>query len=379
MADECGPMTNNRNIARVVDILSHLRRMVQLEELVERYYATSQTAIVPALLILPAISNIKVYARPILEDANGGHDMMLELARKALNASSTEVKVPFFGPPEDIRLETIGLLYALAARSYIHGFNFDVLPRRDNDFIDAMLKCSTDCLHIAREVAPGIQDAIVWLAYENLLLTTYVHGDTSEFLHASAPMNVQSMLTAVLTGPHVFRRLGDVITDVFASGIHREILAASFCITECRRKTFATIYQVDKYIATLFDLPPRLSRHFSNVTLPMDLSQEELFLERIGLEEALRRVDRDGWSKSGKHTNSTWVRLRYILTSFREEILEYQFRPMTAESINGLKSVSTAFSVHEDAKTEKQGHLETTPRQMEVASNLFDLHSWMLG
>jgi hypothetical protein len=130
-----------------------------------------------------------------------------------------------------------------------------------------------------------------------------------------------------------------VITDVFASGIHRETSTASLCITECRRKTFATIYQLDKYIATLFDLPPRLSRHFSDVTLPLDLSQDELLVERIGSEEALRRVDRDGWSKSGKHTNSTWVRLRYTLASFREEILEYQFRPMTAESINGLKSV----------------------------------------
>jgi hypothetical protein len=52
----------------VVNILSHLRRMVQLEELVERYYATSQTAIVPALVILPAISNIKRHTQPVLDD-----------------------------------------------------------------------------------------------------------------------------------------------------------------------------------------------------------------------------------------------------------------------------------------------------------------------
>jgi hypothetical protein len=195
MVEEVDPMAHNKNVAMVVNILSHLRRMVQLEELVERYYATSQTAIVPALLFLPAISNIKRHAQLALDDTNDGNDMMSELARNVLSSTSTEVNVLFFGTPEDIRLETIGLLYAIAARSYIHGFNFDVLPRRDNEFIDAMLKCSTDCLHIAREVAPGIQDGIVWLAYENLLLTTYVHGDTSEFRHASALMDARNMLT----------------------------------------------------------------------------------------------------------------------------------------------------------------------------------------
>jgi hypothetical protein len=195
IVEEVDPMAHNKNVAMVVNILSHLRRMVQLEELVERYYATSQTAIVPALLFLPAISNIKRHAQLALDDTNDGNDMMSELARNVLSSTSTEVNVLFFGTPEDIRLETIGLLYAIAARSYIHGFNFDVLPRRDNEFIDAMLKCSTDCLHIAREVAPGIQDGIVWLAYENLLLTTYVHGDTSEFRHASALMDARNMLT----------------------------------------------------------------------------------------------------------------------------------------------------------------------------------------
>jgi hypothetical protein len=69
----------------------------------------------------------------------------------------------------------------------------------------------------------------------------------------------------------------------------------------------------------------------------LDLSYDELFVERIGSEEALRRVDHNGWSKSGKHTNSTWVRLRYILARVREEILEYQFHPLTTECKDGLK------------------------------------------
>jgi hypothetical protein len=335
-----GPLTHNKNVAMVVNILSHLRRMVQLEELVERYYATSQTAIVHALVILPAVSNIKRHAQPVLDDTTNGNEMMIELARKVLNSTLTEVNVPFFGTSEDIRLETIGLFYALAARSYVHLFSFDVVYQRDNEFIDAMLKSGTECLHISRSVAPRIQDAIVWLAYENLLLTTYVHGDTSEYYHTSAVMNAQSMLTTILTGPHVFRGLGEVMTDVLASGTHRatpEKQTVSFDITECRRKTFATIHQVDKYIATLFDLPPRHSRHYSNVVLPLDLSYDELFVERIGSEEALRRVDANGWSKIGKHTNSTWVRLQYILARVREEIPEYQFHPLTTECKDGLK------------------------------------------
>jgi hypothetical protein len=183
-----GPTTQNENVTRVVNILSHLRRMVQLEELVKRYYATSQTAIVPALVILPTISNVKRHAQPILDDTSDGDGKMIELARAILNSTSTEVNVPFFGTPDEIRLETIRLFYALAARSYVHGFNYDVVYQRDNEFIDAMLKSSTECLHISRGVAPRIQDAIVWLTYENLLLTTYVHRDTSEFHHTPSAM-----------------------------------------------------------------------------------------------------------------------------------------------------------------------------------------------
>jgi hypothetical protein len=97
-----------------------------------------------------------------------------------------------------------------------------VVYQRDNELIDAILKSITEWLHISRSVAPRIQDAIVWLAYENLLLTTYVHGDTSEFHHTPVVMDAQSMLTTILTGPHVFRGLGEVITDVLVSGTHRE-------------------------------------------------------------------------------------------------------------------------------------------------------------
>jgi hypothetical protein len=51
---------------------------------------------------------------------------------------------------------------------------------------------------------------------------------------------------------------------------------------------------VDKYIATLFDLLPRHLRHYLDVVLPLDLSYDELLIERIGLEEALRKVDDNG-------------------------------------------------------------------------------------
>lgn len=222
VVEECGQVSHNKNVAMVVNILSHLRRMVQLEELVERYCATSQTAIVPALVILTAVSNIKRHAQPVLDDTGNGNDMMIELARKVMSSTSTQVNVPFFGNSEDIRLETVGLFYALAARSYVHGFSFDVVYQRDNEFIDAMLKSSTECLHISRGVVPRIQDATVWLAYENLLLTTYVHGDISEFHRITVVMDAQSMLTTISTGPRVFRGLGDVITDVLVSGIHPE-------------------------------------------------------------------------------------------------------------------------------------------------------------
>ncbi|KAL1307017.1 hypothetical protein AAFC00_005644 [Neodothiora populina] len=145
------------------------------------------------------------------------------------------------------------------------------------------------------------------------------------------------------TNSLVWRRLGDLATDVYAIAMNHDpedIPGIPFFLAECRRKTFAAVYQLDKHIATVFDRPPRLSRHHSNSRMPLDVSNEELLVDVINREDMQFRLDSEGWNKDGQYSSATWVRLRYILGMFREEILEYPFLPATMRNGADLRDLS---------------------------------------
>lgn len=92
-----------------------------------------------------------------------------------------------------------------------------------------------------------------------------------------------------------------------------------------------TNYHFDKLFGLVFNLPPRITSRYVDVKLPLDLSDDELFAQTPEeLEEAKRRLTEDGWNTDGKLRAATWARLRYILSQFREEILEYRFQASQA-------------------------------------------------
>lgn len=133
---------------------------------------------------------------------------------------------------------------------------------------------------------------------------------------------------------------------MYALGIHRETTHAGkvpFFVSECRRRTFAAAYQVDKLICTFFDRPPRVLRRYSDCKLPLDLSDDELLADRSNIEQAGLLLDNDGWSTTARYVSSTWSRLRYVLGVFREEVLEFPFRPLTAENKARLMQVTDSY------------------------------------
>lgn len=71
--------------------------------------------------------------------------------------------------------------------------------------------------------------------------------------------------------------------------------------------------------------------------MPLDLADDELFADPPEFEQARLSLTSEGWNAEGKYFSSTWARLRYILAVFREEVLEYPFRPLTSENITKLK------------------------------------------
>lgn len=159
-------------------------------------------------------------------------------------------------------------------------------------------------------------------------------------------------------GERTWRRLGDLYSDILALGVYRESFNAVDCpffLTECRRKVFAKAYHTDKFLATLFDRPPRLLKRHSDSILPLDLADAEILADSAELTEARDKLTPDGWNTEGKFHPSSWTRARCITGKMLEEILEYKFRPMTTENISKLKWGLTSVSLGDKQLTMKQG------------------------
>jgi hypothetical protein len=133
-----------------------------------------------------------------------------------------------------------------------------------------------------------------------------------------------------MPGLGVWRQVGDFATDILALGLNREATyqTTPFFLAECRRRTFARAYYLDKVFAAVFNRPPRITARHADCKLPLDLSDDVLFQSVDQIEQAKSSLNSDGWNTDGQHRAATWARIRYILAEFREEIVEYQFRSM---------------------------------------------------
>ena len=108
-------------------------------------------------------------------------------------------------------------------------------------------------------------------------------------------------------------------------GLHREPDDGEdipFFLQECRRRAFAAAYRSDKTLATFLGRPPRIPLRYSDIRPPLDIRDEILVVVDQTLDAVLLSVDKDGWNTNRKIWPAGFVRLRYIMSAFREEILE---------------------------------------------------------
>lgn len=106
---------------------------------------------------------------------------------------------------------------------------------------------------------------------------------------------------------------------------------------QSRRKIFAIAYRLDKNIATFFGRPPRIPARYSNVKLPFDLDDSVLLDPETSLESVAANLDEDGWSRDRAIRPSSWIRVRFIMSKFREEILELSLGPASADIVQRVE------------------------------------------
>lgn len=137
-----------------------------------------------------------------------------------------------------------------------------------------------------------------------------------------------------------WRRLGELSTDVLALGLHRDSVCSTVphFLAECRRRTYAASFHIDKALAALADRPPRILKRFSDFRMPLDLSENELLTtDNVEIDRCRQRLTADGWCKESRYSPATYQRLRYIVAAIREELLEVQFWPIQSDAAEKLK------------------------------------------
>ncbi|KFY85283.1 hypothetical protein V500_08541 [Pseudogymnoascus sp. VKM F-4518 (FW-2643)] len=126
-------------------------------------------------------------------------------------------------------------------------------------------------------------------------------------------------------GFKTWRRLHDAVSALFALGLHEELVEgpkAPLFVVQLRKRIFARIYGADISFATFLGRPPRISKRFCCIHVPLDLEEEVYEYEREKLTNEMQSVDQNGWNTKGeirKHAGRRWS---MILAIIREDILE---------------------------------------------------------
>lgn len=142
-------------------------------------------------------------------------------------------------------------------------------------------------------------------------------------------------------GSSAWSRLGELSTDIFLLGIHTDSGSkrpsdAPLFLVESRRRLFATAYQFDKSLATFLGRPPRLPWRYSDSKLPLDISDEALVDVKSSPETMQDTFDAGGWNTSGVYQRSSWIRLRFLISILREEIMELSHQTAGGEMVEKL-------------------------------------------
>ncbi|KAA8651714.1 uncharacterized protein ATNIH1004_000610 [Aspergillus tanneri] len=314
-------------VHQTIAVLNLLREFSPIEQLVDEYYRLSQAAVIPAPLVLNPMAQL----RGDVEEWNRlGYPNNLATTVLANTANSFQVPPTIEGARFHelftglrLRLEIIGVIYAIAGRTSMFSLTRDRVPdytvRRK--FAQKMMAASDAVIQICKILTP-VNDLTIWLMYENLLLVSIVHGDSS---------------------PGKWHRLGDLSTYMFELGIHRDSQQLSqlpVFLLESRRRVFAAAYQLDKSVATFLGRPPRISRRHSDCRLPIDISDADLVGSPSEFELASRYINGSGWNVQNGFHRASWIRMRFLISTFREETLELSLQGMTRETADQLRDIS---------------------------------------
>ncbi|KAH7084001.1 hypothetical protein FB567DRAFT_96175 [Paraphoma chrysanthemicola] len=199
-----------------------------------------------------------------------------------------------FCAPNCVRWETLGIFFAAVSRATI-----DVTSQKDLYESESERKAlqhvamdhSDACLDIALSL-DCLNDLQLVLQYENFILHSLVDGDQSY---------------------HSWRKLGDVVSSLFALGYHEQlgdITSTPPFLRELRHVVFSRAYSADKNCSIFLGRPPRMLKRYC------ETAQEK-----------------ETWSADEHFTYRADTRVHFICASLKDDILDLQKEDQSETSL----------------------------------------------
>ncbi|KAK0623679.1 hypothetical protein B0T14DRAFT_427237 [Immersiella caudata] len=299
---------------QIIDFV--LAHSTLLQNQLHYVYRVIRMPVVPPKVMLPAVDSLFTTIHNDIPP--GDQDAKLRRVIRIFQSSYQPIRATKHSTVDDIcrdisgenvRFETIGNVLTMAGLCLIHipARDFALLDpeRRNKQDLMQPFHSITDTVNALLSASPVVNELGVCLKYNQLLLALYRFGDSSQRLYSS---------------------FMELTASMYAAGMHQD-RAGNSDPAECaglmyqwRRRCFASVYYMDKVIATNLGRPPLVPRNYCVLDAPLDLDDDELI--GPGLDLNLQKLDRNGWNTDGRQRSTTYMRLQYLLATAREEALE---------------------------------------------------------
>ncbi|KAI1852732.1 hypothetical protein JX265_003220 [Neoarthrinium moseri] len=225
----------------------------------------------------------------------------------SISGSTTATEWTDLAAGQNIRWEVIGIIAAIVGMCGAygetnhplfkeHGVTRLTLPKQAH-------RVAETCLDFCRE-CDVIDDLFLFLIVETMGLTSDIRGDNSYSTYCL---------------------VGEVVSAVVSLGYHQKIEAnerVPFFLSELRKRARSCAYFSETSVSSFLGRPPRASNRYWHLDPPLDLTDNQLVLDKTEMESAIAALDKDGFNKVGNVTRSTFTRTWSGFAQRREDILD---------------------------------------------------------
>ncbi|KAF4760534.1 hypothetical protein N7455_002161 [Penicillium solitum] len=299
-----------------VDVLRFLYNLTVWDMLIARFYVRTWGNIVPKRIMDELLRSVRDIFDGFSSDPTA---QLQDLANRIFQNTSRPMRThksmsveeycsSFTG--RNLRWEALGSILTLCGMQLVITLDNDPEimqgsddPRAKDQLLEQVTVISTICLGFCDQTSSA-NELLAMLQFNDVMLRTQQYGDSSY---------------------QAWRRLGDLVSTIYASGLHLEtngIENCPFFLRQWRRRCFVAAFYMDKMMATFVGRPPLMNGRFCTLAAPLDLSDDVLVADGDVLSKAISELNSAGWNSKGELHPVSQTRLRYQLAIIREETLE---------------------------------------------------------